>query len=823
MSVKSVYNFVPAPKEKEVFKPCWEEQVNHDIPFSDGESGEIEIKITAETPIFIRNGHSKEDAELFKKTLREPSFKPNQEEQKRIDQYLSFSNYNGKYFIPATSLKGMFRNVLEIISNSKLSQINDHRHAIRQIMRTEEVVMDEGYELSQDDVKKEIQCGYLIRRGEKYYIHSCGKPLKIRYTNIDKKYNKDFKGEFGSLNKANIKENFANRTAAYKYGLLSGEELEGKFEIHPLNENDKQKSWVSKFQPLQYARFSDWPENDAFDGTIVLIGQASNYDVSTARKGEYVFRGKKSVVISDDRNRIEVSRDKIEDFKFINRDGKGESQELKDWSFWKGEIENGIPVFFRVKETKGAKEVLDFGLSFSYKQPAKYTTKDLLPKYSERMDLAEAIFGSIAKNTENKGRVFIGHAFCINNNPKLKDKVKVTLGSPKSSFTPFYLKQYGKDGKTNKFNTYNTGGELRGFKKYPIKNKIYSHEGESEKMQSYFIPLDKGNEFIAKIRFHNLRPIELGALLSAITLNDTNNTFHNLGYAKPLGYGQIKISNVKLQGVSNDRLFYSKIFQVEMLARYGSLWTQRINELITMSSTPASNLEIELEYNDLEDFQKIKDSGEYLQDYTSYGMNYNYSPDFQNEVQIRKNQLEQEEKNRIDKIKSIRKKIQELTDQKEFKDAVKMIGELANLEDVPDKIKWIQQLEELNIKNEEAKQLEKDRKRKEQEETNRLAEKNKKEKEDAIKLMEEMELDFKDDKFKTAQKVLKPPFDNKYFEYSEVQKDTIIEQIKKCWENDPKSFKKKKKANPFPKFPWSDIIKWIGEERAKSLYDELTK
>lgn len=61
MTVKSVYNFVPAPKENEVFKPEWAKQVSHDIPFSDGESGEIEIKITAETPVFIRNGHSKDN------------------------------------------------------------------------------------------------------------------------------------------------------------------------------------------------------------------------------------------------------------------------------------------------------------------------------------------------------------------------------------------------------------------------------------------------------------------------------------------------------------------------------------------------------------------------------------------------------------------------------------------------------------------------------------------------------------------------------------------------------------------------------------------
>jgi hypothetical protein len=41
MSIKSPYNFVPAPTEDQVFKPEWADQVSHDIPFSDGESGEI--------------------------------------------------------------------------------------------------------------------------------------------------------------------------------------------------------------------------------------------------------------------------------------------------------------------------------------------------------------------------------------------------------------------------------------------------------------------------------------------------------------------------------------------------------------------------------------------------------------------------------------------------------------------------------------------------------------------------------------------------------------------------------------------------------------
>ena len=109
--VKSTYNFVPAPSEDQVFKPDWADKVSHDVPFEDGESGEIEVVITAETPIFIRNGHAKGTE----------------------DNEFSNANINGekKYFIPATSLKGMTRNVLEILSFSRLNKalVNDDKYS----------------------------------------------------------------------------------------------------------------------------------------------------------------------------------------------------------------------------------------------------------------------------------------------------------------------------------------------------------------------------------------------------------------------------------------------------------------------------------------------------------------------------------------------------------------------------------------------------------------------------------------------------------------------------------------------------------------------
>ena len=116
--VTSPYNFVPAPTEDQVFKPDWASQVSHDIPFSDGESGEIELKITAQTPIFIRNGHSKDQV---------------------MNEFSYYLDKDGRkhYFIPGSSLKGMFRNVLEILSFSRMNKqlVNDDRYSFRDLTR----------------------------------------------------------------------------------------------------------------------------------------------------------------------------------------------------------------------------------------------------------------------------------------------------------------------------------------------------------------------------------------------------------------------------------------------------------------------------------------------------------------------------------------------------------------------------------------------------------------------------------------------------------------------------------------------------------------
>lgn len=58
--------------------------------------------------------------------------------------------------------------------------------------------------------------------------------------------------------------------------------------------------------------------------------------------------------------------------------------------------------------------------------------------------------------------------------------------------------------------------------------------------------MSSGTTFSTSIYFHNLRGYELGALLAAISFCKHDECFHTLGYAKPFGYGKVKVSCISL-------------------------------------------------------------------------------------------------------------------------------------------------------------------------------------------------------------------------------------------------------------------------------------
>lgn len=578
-NIKSPFNFVPV--SEKVYFPDWSEQISYDVPFSDGISGTIHLHITTHTPTFVRNGHTKEDAE------------------KKYPTYNSFSKIANRYFIPATSIKGEVRNILEILSFSKMDIDRSSLFAQREWDNTKLYTLKTN--------QSEVRCGWLRRKGNDYEIINCGKPYRISHKRID-----EFIGEnvmenlFSERNGINLnekKEEKDPKTAIFKYELMKkkGIDLTNlSFEIdeEACNSYNTRRVLVS--------------DNGTIEGTIVLTGQPDrwaerNNPAITRPKGKYyefVFANNEEVI--NGKKAYDVSKETFDHYKFIYQDSA-------EWQRIKVDIETkqGVPVFFRVEDNK----IKDFGMAFLYKLPYEKSPFEVLPKAHkiETPDLAQCIFGYTSKNKSLKGRVQFGHAF--SNDAQSDKDITLTLNTPKASYYPIYIQQEGRNGIVTRYETYNDG-KLSGWKRYHIRKKTWEKAMNSEKLDTIIHPVKKGSTFHGSISFHNLRPAELGALLSALTFHGTSGCYHSIGQGKPYGFGKVTY-NIELDcdNNNNELEYYMSSFEYTMGQHTSWIGSEQVTTLLTIAANEVEGTPFEymtMEMGGTNEFILAKSNNEYL-------------------------------------------------------------------------------------------------------------------------------------------------------------------------------------------------------------------
>ncbi len=203
---------------------------------------------------------------------------------------------------------------------------------------------------------------------------------------------------------------------------------------------------------------------------------------------------------------------------------------------------------------------------------------------------------------------------------------------PRASFWPFYLRDSGnKIFRKDPADYNNHLSILAGRKRYPLQTKardIHNPKANAD-MKTCIRFLEAGTRFRGRIRFHNLHPVELGALLWAVHLGHKEGpTRHAIGRAKAFGYGRLKCEytlEAKGNGGNGDNpetraAVFMKAFEKYMedkLDGRGS-WREsvQIRNLKAMS-TPTGNDELKksLEYMNLGEYVNIKKDRLRLPDY----------------------------------------------------------------------------------------------------------------------------------------------------------------------------------------------------------------
>lgn len=472
------FNFVPL--NEKVFIPEWGNLISQDKPFEDGEDGIIDFTITNLTPLFVKNGVGDNPEDGYSAHVTDNEGKKH-------------------YFIPSTSIKGMLRSVVEIMSFSKMQPYDDDTFGERNFGGNK---VKGGTLFVKNMSEDYVRCGWLRKEvgknGEdEYYIYGCSEIEKKDIASLPSYYEK--------LYKKNLVEkiNFFKKKTGGSYPTIEGKSL-------------------------------------------VCTGYINN------KAHEYLFPR-----FSENLNRQLVSQGVMETFLSVYKPSRDYYPFIKDT------LNQGkeLAVFF-IKNNNDEVAYLGITRMFRYPFKHKISD-GVRQKCGEGRDLAECIFGYTGKNDSLRGRVRFDNAFTSNViSDKQLVKIQGVLGQPLASYYPYYLQQDDKTYVTYNNDKITIAGRKR-YRIHADDNLSEMPKGnENENTMSVLKLLPQGNRFRCSIRVHNLRPQETGAILSALTFHGFEYCHHSIGMGKSFGYGKIKVDDVKLRFFQHeDAVHYMRAFE----------------------------------------------------------------------------------------------------------------------------------------------------------------------------------------------------------------------------------------------------------------------
>ena len=477
-------------------------EAGHDKIRPERLTGEIRVTLEAETPVFVSNGTREEE-----KTLQ------------------FFRDAQGRFCVPGSTVRGLLRQNMKILSFGLIrpgEDVEDQRLYFREMASSGHSVraeLKDYYKNTLDiqpykapesgksySIPENVACGYLENRGGKFRIT----PTATKAYRVSRKY-KDVQ-RWG--------ERFA-QVIPVAYRALDDERVA---EILPLAEK----------------------RPDMREGDLLYTG----HWVGREPNHLYLFPRelKADEAFSVDGADILAYR---EDFENRKNSLKGNTWRIPyDVDFWNlpkdGESK---PVFYIRHE-----EHLFFGMSLFPRIGFRYSVADGLPSKqretadSGALDYTDILLGFARKKNSYASRVSVGDFHALGT-PSQCAKVSMTLGNPKPSYYPGYLKD-GKNYNDWKAGTKNGETEadfqLRGHKQYWLKAVETPPAVKNQNMGVTFRPLAPGTKFQGVVRFENLTREELGLLVWSLRLkrdsSEKHEYRHSIGMGKPYGYGRIKVT-----------------------------------------------------------------------------------------------------------------------------------------------------------------------------------------------------------------------------------------------------------------------------------------
>lgn len=546
------YNFVSLPSEARVIADKKEDLQSHGEINKEKYSGYIEYSIKNKTPLII--GKGKEDngpIEFFK-------------------------NPEGKYAIPGSTMRGLLRTNVAILSDSNISDdIEDGRFYYRSF-GTDKLKKEYSDRLEIKTKKingrdvlmpHQIRTGYIYKKSEDEYVLIPSEKvdnypyIAIREQDLRKLAPKTLPINY--MYNEKISELVNNKE---KYYLTKSEKelpKDKQKEIKKQKEKTKRK-FLSEIRNKKF-KVSGKPLLISYKtngkGSAIKIDNADKYDdkgyLMTSgyianKLVHYIIPAKES-----DEEEISFKRGSKEyaDIERYNKDLvvtkkasiKNSNIEMNEKYKYYGlpsEIgkENGKPIFFGKSI-----DSYYFGFTPYLRIPYDNNIKQGINenyKNKEGYSYVDKLFGFAKDNNSYKGLLSFEDCICITSHKAKFKNYNVILGEPHATSYNLYLKQ--ENNGDNGIINYNDEFTIRGIKQYWIKDYItVSDVGNNANVFSKINAMDENNEFKGKIHFKNLSKEELGLVLWALKVDEK--AHENIGMGKPYGFGHIVIDDIKVK------------------------------------------------------------------------------------------------------------------------------------------------------------------------------------------------------------------------------------------------------------------------------------
>lgn len=545
------YNFIPLNEKVAKFSaPCILDDNKHNsFNTLKGISGEINLIITTKTPFFIGDS-----------------------EKESNKDYKEFFSVDGKPQIPGSSLRGMVRNLVEIVSYGKFETYNNDKFYYRDVAGRSGNSLKTTYKavMTNDEHLFEVsKMGGYLKQDDK-------NPLKFYITPANVEKRKQAKQK-------NMSINIIDKNKGV-YDVFSGFMKDKKAYYHFNGKRNDKKVIELSYEDIKlYSKDNEKLKREKTKfGNFINVVYSAKYEKDKYPLGVPCF-----------------------------------------YVEYKGRVYFGHTPYFRIPYFKSVKEHIP---EYEFDDNYFDLTECIFGKKSE---FASRVFFEDANLASDLKDIFQKETRTQNlQGPKPTSYNMYLENSLKSKVSS--VKHYNDDVMLRGYKMYHHKN-IKNEKDYEFVKT--DTRPDNDKMKNTIKAIKSGVDFNGKIRFTNLKDYELGALM--FVLNLPKDCFHKLGGAKPLGLGSVEIKaslsvyditeSYKNLFLKNDELKLSlsyktkdyvkellknstKAFETEILRQIGSknssLWEEpRLKELEIMLNYEKSK-SIDSRYMQMGDFRQ---------------------------------------------------------------------------------------------------------------------------------------------------------------------------------------------------------------------------